>query len=189
MRHVVIGGGIGGVCCAEELRRLAPAGDEVVLVAASRLLKGVAGVVRLSPHVEEFTVVEADAAALAAGGPGARAGAGAAAAALRVVRGWAARVDLAARTLTVALVPDDDGGGGGDGGDGGEGEKEASTATTAIAYDTLCVCAGARPRLVARHPRVVALRDTESAADLAARLAGARRLVVVGNGGIALELM
>ena len=38
MRHVVIGGGIAGVCCCEELCRLAP-GDEVVLVSASPVLK------------------------------------------------------------------------------------------------------------------------------------------------------
>lgn len=38
MRHVVIGGGIAGVCCAEELCRLAPS-DEVVLVSASPVLK------------------------------------------------------------------------------------------------------------------------------------------------------
>lgn len=45
------------------------------------------------------------------------------------------------------------------------------------------------PQLVSRHPAVVTLRDTESVEALAARLAGARRAVVVGNGGIALELV
>ena len=38
MRHVVIGGGIAGVCCAEELASVAPH-DEVVLVSASAVLK------------------------------------------------------------------------------------------------------------------------------------------------------
>jgi NADH dehydrogenase FAD-containing subunit len=38
MRHVVIGGGIAGVCCVEELCRLAP-DDEVVLISSSTVLK------------------------------------------------------------------------------------------------------------------------------------------------------
>lgn len=38
MRLVVVGGGVAGVCCAEELCRLRP-GDEVALVSADRVLK------------------------------------------------------------------------------------------------------------------------------------------------------
>lgn len=38
MRHVIVGGGIAGVCCVDELCRLRP-DDEVVLVSASTLLK------------------------------------------------------------------------------------------------------------------------------------------------------
>jgi NADPH-dependent 2,4-dienoyl-CoA reductase/sulfur reductase-like enzyme len=38
MRHVIIGGGIAGVCCVEELCRLAPS-DEVVLISSSTVLK------------------------------------------------------------------------------------------------------------------------------------------------------
>ena len=38
MKFVIIGGGVAGVCCAEELCRLCPA-DEVVLVSADRTLK------------------------------------------------------------------------------------------------------------------------------------------------------
>ncbi len=36
---------------------------------------------------------------------------------------------------------------------------------------------------------VLTVRDTDSVAELAARLAGAARVVVAGNGGIALELV
>lgn len=39
------------------------------------------------------------------------------------------------------------------------------------------------------HARVLTIRDTDSVARLAARLRAARRVAVVGNGGIALELM
>ena len=38
MRRVVVGGGVAGVCCAEELCRLCPQ-DSVVLVSADRVLK------------------------------------------------------------------------------------------------------------------------------------------------------
>ena len=38
MKIVVIGGGVAGVCCAEELCRLRPQ-DSVALVSASRVLK------------------------------------------------------------------------------------------------------------------------------------------------------
>lgn len=58
-----------------------------------------------------------------------------------------------------------------------------------VPYGKLCVCAGARPRRLAESPHVLTVRDTHSVAALRARLATARRVVVVGNGGIALELM
>jgi hypothetical protein len=38
VRHVVIGGGIAGVCCVEELCRLRPA-DAVTLISSSTVLK------------------------------------------------------------------------------------------------------------------------------------------------------
>lgn len=85
-----------------------------------------------------------------------------------------------------------------------------------LPYDKLCICAGARPKQLpptAFHARpapglseaeaeaerqrqeaelrrrVLTIRDTDSVQRLAARLRGARRVAVVGNGGIALELM
>ena len=39
MRYVVIGGGIAGVCCTEELCRLSKPSDRVTLIAAGRVLK------------------------------------------------------------------------------------------------------------------------------------------------------
>jgi NADPH-dependent 2,4-dienoyl-CoA reductase/sulfur reductase-like enzyme len=57
-----------------------------------------------------------------------------------------------------------------------------------LSYDKICICTGARPRRLLHSPHVVVLRDTDSVEELAARLATAQRAVVVGNGGIALEL-
>jgi NAD(P)H-nitrite reductase large subunit len=59
-----------------------------------------------------------------------------------------------------------------------------------LRYDRLALCTGARPNLVLEgDPRVLGIRDTESVEELSRRLAGARRVLVVGNGGIALELV
>jgi hypothetical protein len=58
-----------------------------------------------------------------------------------------------------------------------------------LAFDKLCICSGAAPRLIADHPCVIGLRDTESVEALATRIATARRVVVIGNGGIALGLV
>ena len=57
-----------------------------------------------------------------------------------------------------------------------------------VPYDKLCICTGAKPRRLLNSPHVVVLRDTDSVEKLAERLKTARRVVVVGNGGIALEL-
>ena len=57
-----------------------------------------------------------------------------------------------------------------------------------IAYKhNVCIASGARPRLIARHPRVVGIRDVDSAARLAERLRLCGRVAIVGNGAIALE--
>lgn len=57
-------------------------------------------------------------------------------------------------------------------------------------YSKLCICTGGQPHLIADSKEfVVGIRDTDTVKDLQARLATARRVVVVGNGGIATELI
>ncbi|KAK1790544.1 hypothetical protein P4O66_014431 [Electrophorus voltai] len=57
-------------------------------------------------------------------------------------------------------------------------------------YEKLCVCTGARPKLIIQdNPHVLGIRDTDSAQEFQKRLSSAKRIVVVGNGGIALELV
>ncbi|XP_047430596.1 pyridine nucleotide-disulfide oxidoreductase domain-containing protein 1 isoform X2 [Mugil cephalus] len=57
-------------------------------------------------------------------------------------------------------------------------------------YDKLCICSGARPKLLTQdNPYVLGIRDTDSAQEFQKRLCSAKRIVVVGNGGIALELV
>ncbi|KAL8222296.1 UNVERIFIED_CONTAM: Pyridine nucleotide-disulfide oxidoreductase domain-containing protein 1, partial [Gekko kuhli] len=57
-------------------------------------------------------------------------------------------------------------------------------------YEKLCLCAGAKPKLITEGNRfVLGIRDTDSATEFQKHLAKARRIIIVGNGGIALELV
>ncbi|XP_021695374.1 pyridine nucleotide-disulfide oxidoreductase domain-containing protein 1 [Aedes aegypti] len=61
-----------------------------------------------------------------------------------------------------------------------------------ILYRYLCLCTGARPKLIDQargNPNVIGIRDTESVQEFQKRVKNATRLAVVGNGGIASELV
>ena len=58
MHFVVVGGGVAGVACVEELARVAAPGDVVTLVSASRSVKGVAHYTRVSDALERFDLTE-----------------------------------------------------------------------------------------------------------------------------------
>ncbi|GMH33744.1 hypothetical protein BSKO_01578 [Bryopsis sp. KO-2023] len=151
MKIVVIGGGIAGVCCVEEVCRLGQKADEITLVSASSVLKGVTNVVKRTANLEEFDVVERD------------------------------LTSLPYKNLTVVndVVS---------GIDGSEKTVELGSGTI-LHFDKLCICTGARPKDFNAMKHVLTLRDVESIERLRARLEGARKVMVVGNGGIALEVM
>lgn len=57
-------------------------------------------------------------------------------------------------------------------------------------YAKLCLCTGSSPKLIGdKSPFVLGIRDTETVRDFQARLTNARQIVIVGNGGIATELV
>uniref|UniRef100_A0A915DJP2 RNase H type-1 domain-containing protein n=1 Tax=Ditylenchus dipsaci TaxID=166011 RepID=A0A915DJP2_9BILA len=56
-------------------------------------------------------------------------------------------------------------------------------------YHKLCIATGASPKTTLLHPNVLQIRDTESIDDLRRRLSQGRRIILVGNGGIATELV
>lgn len=56
-------------------------------------------------------------------------------------------------------------------------------------YKKLCICTGGTPNFITKHPCVLGIRDTHSVQQLKSKLSKARRVVVIGNGGIALELV
>ena len=59
-----------------------------------------------------------------------------------------------------------------------------------IPYKKLCVCTGGTPKLICEdNPHVIGIRDTESVATFQKKITGAKRAVIVGNGGIATELV
>ncbi|XP_050077677.1 pyridine nucleotide-disulfide oxidoreductase domain-containing protein 1 [Anopheles maculipalpis] len=61
-----------------------------------------------------------------------------------------------------------------------------------IQYRFVCLCTGARPKIIDKakgNANVIGIRDTESVEEFRKRIDTASRLVVVGNGGIASELV
>ncbi|XP_022900987.1 pyridine nucleotide-disulfide oxidoreductase domain-containing protein 1 [Onthophagus taurus] len=61
-----------------------------------------------------------------------------------------------------------------------------------INYKYLCLCYGAKPKLIPQaknNPFVVGIRDTDSVDVFAEKLAKSKKVVIVGNGGIASELV
>ncbi|XP_076175133.1 pyridine nucleotide-disulfide oxidoreductase domain 1 [Ptiloglossa arizonensis] len=59
-----------------------------------------------------------------------------------------------------------------------------------INYKILCICNGARPKLIAEHNEfILGIRDTESVVQFSQKIKNSRRIIIVGNGGIATEIV
>lgn len=61
-----------------------------------------------------------------------------------------------------------------------------------IQYEVVCICTGGIPRLISdsnKSKRILGIRDTESVKEFQDRLKSGRRMVIVGNGGIASEIV
>lgn len=60
-----------------------------------------------------------------------------------------------------------------------------------VTYKVLCLCTGGIPRLPIgnKSKRILGIRDTESIHDFQEKLKNGRRMLVVGNGGIASEII
>lgn len=233
--RVVVGAGVAGTCCAEELCRLRPR-DAVVLVTAGDAVKSVRQVERVTKNVETVHIEEKPATALSHVN-------------LSVVsNAVAVGVDIDKKVLFLeeSITPGssercvqrdtkavETRGASKRARDGGVYENKNKTAPPekrrrALAYDQLCVCAGAAPRSVflgnarstdgekneknektrsdplplekRREPEndaaretlaasiTIVVRDAESVDALRERTRRARRVLLVGNGGIAMEL-
>lgn len=62
---------------------------------------------------------------------------------------------------------------------------------TVIQFKVVCLCTGGVPRLISNtnSKRILGIRDTESVKDFQKKLETSRKMVIVGNGGIASEIV
>lgn len=68
--------------------------------------------------------------------------------------------------------------------------KIVVTSNETIGYEKLCICSGASPKLIDfGNPYVIGIRDTDSVQEFQKRVSSSKRMVVIGNGGIATELV
>lgn len=58
-----------------------------------------------------------------------------------------------------------------------------------ITYDKLCIATGGRPKANFQHALSISIRDTETVDRLRTRIKDAKRVLVIGNGGIATEIV
>ncbi|XP_068442806.1 pyridine nucleotide-disulfide oxidoreductase domain-containing protein 1 isoform X1 [Clinocottus analis] len=152
-RFVIVGGGIAGVTCVEQLSSQIPS-DDVALITAGPHIKAVTNYKQVSKTLEEFDVEERPSSVLLDKFPN-----------LTIIH--SAVKSLCTQSHSVETA------------DG-----------RVFGYEKLCICGGGRPKLLTwDNPYVLGIRDTDSAQDLQKQLSRAKRIVVVGNGGIALELV
>uniref|UniRef100_A0A8C5FCQ8 Pyridine nucleotide-disulfide oxidoreductase domain-containing protein 1 n=1 Tax=Gadus morhua TaxID=8049 RepID=A0A8C5FCQ8_GADMO len=152
-QFVVVGGGIAGVTCVEQLASDFPSA-EVGLITAASHIKAVANFKQVSQTLEEFDVEERPPSVLQEKYPN-----------VTVFQSAVRSLQADQHTLQT-----EDG--------------------RSVGYEKLCICSGARPKLLTQdQPYVLGVRDTDSVQEFQKRLSSAKRIVVVGNGGIALELV
>ena len=58
-----------------------------------------------------------------------------------------------------------------------------------VRYEVLCICTGVKPKLIAHHPLILGIRDFQSVRKLKIMLRKGKRVAIIGNGGIAMELV
>ncbi|CAL8133621.1 unnamed protein product [Orchesella dallaii] len=149
----VIGGGIAGVSCVEQILEFDPEAS-ILLISSSPVVKVATQVTRLSKTLEDFIVLEKPLKSFKDVHQS-----------VRVVHGVVAEL-LPEQHLVITKA----------------GEK--------FQYKKVCICAGASPKvLFPGWEHVVGIRDTESVAQLAQRISKARKVLLLGNGGIATEFV
>lgn len=150
---VVIGGGIAGVSCAEQLAVNSPE-DLILLVTASPIVKAATNIVKLCRVMESFDIEERSLSYLEQQYSN-----------IKVLQDVLVSLDASAHRVYLK-------------------------SGRVVSYGMICLCMGARPQLILEdNPLVMGIRDTETVQMLQSRLAGARLVAVIGNGGIATELV
>lgn len=159
---VVVGGGIAGVTCAETLWSLSEGNLRISLISASKVLKVAVNTLQLSRTAELFEVQEGSASLLSSP-------------AIDVLYAEATSIEVYdERKIARGRVGLKDG--------------------RYVEFDACCIATGARPTIpesLSAHfgDLVLTVRDTDSVARLKEKVADAKNVLVIGNGGIALELV
>lgn len=154
-KYLVVGGGIAGVTCVEQLAILHPE-ESLVIITASSLVKNVSNVSFFAKTIVKFDVNETEASSLQRIHPN-----------LQIVYDSLKYVDTANQ---IAITDEN----------------------VLIEYDVICICTGGIPRLITdsnKSKRILGIRDTESVKEFQERLKNGRKMVIVGNGGIASEIV
>ncbi|XP_040823564.1 pyridine nucleotide-disulfide oxidoreductase domain-containing protein 1 isoform X2 [Ochotona curzoniae] len=150
---VVVGGGIAGVTCAEQLALHFPS-EDILLVTASPVIKAVTNFKQVSKILEEFDVEEQAGTMLESRFPN-----------IKVIESGVKQL----KSKEHCILTED-------------GRQHV--------YGKLCLCTGAKPKLICEgNPYVLGIRDTDSAREFQKQLTKAKRIMIIGNGGIALELV
>eukprot|EP00118_Oscarella_pearsei_P009533 m.55317 g.55317 ORF g.55317 m.55317 type:complete len:511 (+) comp34453_c0_seq3:214-1746(+) len=149
---LVIGGGIAGVSCVEQISLLAP-DARIALMSSSDLIKAIVNFRKVATLLSDFDVEEKAASSLTADFPN-----------VKVIQSALSALDTEKHIVTTS--------------DG-----------ALIGYKKLCLCTGGKPKLISENPYVIGIRDTQSVQDFHEKLPNAKRVVIVGNGGIATELV
>nr|XP_020725159.1 pyridine nucleotide-disulfide oxidoreductase domain-containing protein 1 [Odocoileus virginianus texanus] len=152
-KFVVVGGGIAGVTCAEQLAINFPS-EDILLITASPVIKAVTNFKQVSKVLEEFDVEEQPSTVLENRFPN-----------IKVIESGVKQLKSKERCILTE-----------------DGNQHI--------YKKLCLCAGAKPKLICEgNPYVLGIRDTDSAQEFQKQLTKAKRIMIIGNGGIALELV
>ncbi|XP_023302236.2 pyridine nucleotide-disulfide oxidoreductase domain-containing protein 1 [Lucilia cuprina] len=155
---VIVGGGIAGVTCAETIAICCPE-ESILLMTESTVIKTVANLEPVARYLHKFDVQERTLASTSLGG-----GNKFLAPAIVTVVDQLKAIEAESKFILTK-----------------ENKK--------IHYKYLCLCTGGTPRLIEdNNSLILGIRDTDSVLELQKRLRSAKKIVLVGNGGIASEL-
>lgn len=151
---LVIGGGIAGVSCVENVSLLSP-DESITIVSASPLIKAATNVLNLTQTMQSFDVEE-------------------------TTPDYFDKNNCNVKFINEEVIKLHS-----------QERKVQTTGNHVITYRKLCICSGARPKVIEpslNSDLVIGLRDTETVRDFQRKLSHSRKVVIVGNGGIATEL-
>lgn len=154
-RFVIVGGGIAGTSCIEELCFHCP-NEPIILITDSDDIKTTTNVKQIARTLSNFDVERRDVSTLPSN--------------VQVIIDRLDQIDSMEKCVKTTINK------------------------YHIKYDYLCLCTGAKPKLidhvnVENRKYILGLRDTESVVEFEKRVHNSRKILIVGNGGIASDLV